>query len=106
MILTDNRRNRICSVANGGMNVKINHVGPMGVNPYKRQYDKIENIQKTNPKTTDKVEISSAAKELQGSIQLDNNRQEKVQEIKQQVQNGTYKINHEKIAQGILKFFN
>lgn len=78
----------------------------MGVNPYKRQLDKVETIQKTNPKTADKVEISSAAKGLQESLQIENKRQEKVETLKQQVQNGTYQVNHQAVAKGILGIFN
>lgn len=86
--------------------MKINHVGPMGVNPYKRQLDKQVNLEQSTRKTTDKVEISSAAKELQESLQITKERQEKVEEIKQQVQTGTYTIDSKEIAKGIYNFFN
>lgn len=86
--------------------MKINNYRISGMNPYKRQFDKIEHLQRTTMKSADKVEISSAAKELQESMQLENVRQEKIQALKAQIQNGTYKIDHDKVAEGILKFFS
>ena len=56
---------------------------------------------------TDKVEISEAAKEIQEvRKQLDNTpdvRSEKVEQLKNQIENGTYEIKSEEIAEKMLK---
>jgi len=56
---------------------------------------------------TDKVEISEAAKEIQEvRKQLDNTpdvRTEKVEQLKNQIENGTYEIKSEEIAEKMLK---
>ena len=56
---------------------------------------------------TDKVEISEAAKEIQEvRKQLDNTsdvQTEKVEQLKNQIENGTYEIKSEEIAEKMLK---
>jgi len=47
--------------------MKINNVGMTGVNPYNLQANKTGNIKESKVKSSDKVEISSAAKEMQQS---------------------------------------
>jgi negative regulator of flagellin synthesis FlgM len=84
--------------------MRINHIGSMGVNPYKRQLDKQVDSKKPAAKQ-DKVEISEAAKELQQVSQWAVEHQEKVRKLKEQVQNGTYKIDAEAIAKSIYEFY-
>jgi negative regulator of flagellin synthesis FlgM len=84
--------------------MKINNVGSMGVNPYRRSFDKEMQVKKPATKQ-DKLEISAAAKELQQVSQWTAERQEKVRKLKEQVQNGTYKIDPEAIAKSIYKFY-
>ncbi|NHM29970.1 flagellar biosynthesis anti-sigma factor FlgM [Neobacillus terrae] len=85
--------------------MKINNFGTQGVNPYKRQMNKIDNISKSPGKTADKVEISSAAKELQGVSQLGKERQAKIDQLKIQVENGTYKVDAKETAKNMVNFF-
>ncbi|MEC2077882.1 flagellar biosynthesis anti-sigma factor FlgM [Metabacillus fastidiosus] len=85
--------------------MKINNIGSTnGVNPYKRQLDKNESIAKASSQK-DKVEISTAAKDLQQTSGLTKARQEKINAIKEQIENGIYKIDAEAIAKGLLKFY-
>jgi negative regulator of flagellin synthesis FlgM len=84
--------------------MRINHIGSMGVNPYKRQLDKQVDSKKPAAKQ-DKVEISATAKELQQVSQWAVEHQEKVRKLKEQVQNGTYKIDAEAIAKSIYEFY-
>jgi negative regulator of flagellin synthesis FlgM len=84
--------------------MRINHLGSMDVNPYRRQFDKEMQAKKPLDKQ-DKLEISAAAKELQQVSQWTIERQEKVRKLKEQVQNGTYKIDPEAIAKSIYKFY-
>jgi negative regulator of flagellin synthesis FlgM len=84
--------------------MRIDNFGLMGVNPYRRQFDK--EVQEKKPAVQqDKVEISAAAKELQQISQWMVEHQEKVRKLKEQVQNGTYKIDAEKIAKSIYKYY-
>ena len=82
--------------------MKINHIGPSGINPYKRQVNKQEAAAVSAGTKADKVEISSTAKEMQHvSVQ----RQHKVEALKIQVQNGTYKLDSAETAKGIIDFY-
>jgi negative regulator of flagellin synthesis FlgM len=84
--------------------MRINHFGLMGVNPYRRQFDK--EMQAKKPAVQqDKVEISAVAKELQQISQWTVEHQEKVRKLKEQVQNGTYKIDASAIAKSIYKYY-
>lgn len=84
--------------------MKINHFGRINMNPYNKQQEKIEQIQKSDRK--DKIEISSEAKELQkiGSIEVE--RQEKVNAIKKEVQSGRYELNAREIAEKMYSFWD
>jgi negative regulator of flagellin synthesis FlgM len=84
--------------------VKIHHVGPMNVNPYERQFNKVER-QIPSARKKDQVEISEEAKELQEASKWERARQEKVERLKQQVQNGTYAIDPKAIAKSIIEYY-
>lgn len=85
--------------------MKINSIGSSGINPYKRQMNKIDLANKTIHKQADKVEISTAAKDMQQVSQASTQRQAKVEELKIQVENGTYKIDLKEIARGLVDFY-
>lgn len=85
--------------------MKINNFGSSGVNPYNRQFNKLENTVKSNNKAADKIEISSTAKEMQHISQYAANRQAKVEELKIEVENGNYKINPKEIAKSMIHFY-
>ncbi|EZP75128.1 anti-sigma-28 factor FlgM [Parageobacillus genomosp. 1] len=84
--------------------MKIHHVGPMNVNPYQRQYSRLDK-QVSSANKKDQVEISEAAKELQEAAKWESARQEKVEKLKQQVQNGTYTIDSKAIARSIIQYY-
>jgi negative regulator of flagellin synthesis FlgM len=85
--------------------MKINPLGSQGINPYKRQMNKLDQANKTSSKAADKVEISSAAKEMQQESQISNERDAKVNELKIQVENGTYKVDPKAVAKSIVNFY-
>jgi negative regulator of flagellin synthesis FlgM len=85
--------------------MKINNFGPSGVNPYKRQMDKFNQVERAAGKKTDKVEISTEAKEMQQVSQFAAERQAKVDELRIQVENGNYKVNPKEIAKSIVNFY-
>lgn len=84
--------------------MKINNIGPSGINPYKKA-EKLFNAAKSEQKT-DKVEISSAAKELQQSNSVVSERLNKIEALKQQVQSGTYNMDPEATAKSIIDFYS
>jgi len=84
--------------------MKINNYGTSRINPYKQQMNKLNQHKNIN-KQNDKVEISSTAKELQQVSSVEKERQKKVEQLKLQVENGQYKVDPQKIAKGISKFY-
>jgi negative regulator of flagellin synthesis FlgM len=85
--------------------MKINPLGSQGINPYKRQMNKMDQAGKTAGQTADKVEISSAAKGMQQSSQITNQREAKIDALKIQVENGTYKVDTKSVAKSIVNFY-
>ncbi|ESU34141.1 hypothetical protein G3A_02415 [Bacillus sp. 17376] len=83
-----------------------NNIGPSGINPYKRQMNKLDATVTSQNKKADKVEISSTAKEMQQLSQVSVQRQQKVEELKLQVENGTYKLNPQETAKSIINFYH
>jgi negative regulator of flagellin synthesis FlgM len=86
--------------------MKIHPFGSQGINPYKQQMNKMDQAVLAVNKQKDKVEISSTAKEMQQVSQLEKQRQAKVEELKLQVENGTYKMDPRKSAKGIIHFYS
>ncbi|WP_110928433.1 flagellar biosynthesis anti-sigma factor FlgM [Bacillus massiliglaciei] len=87
--------------------MKINNIGTQGINPYHLQSQKAEKANMISAKKTDKLEISSAAKEMQSAsaANVTAARQEKINSLKVQVENGTYKIDAKATAKGIINFY-
>lgn len=83
-----------------------NNFGPSGINPYKRQMNKLDAAATSQNKKADKVEISSTAKEMQQLSQISVDRKQKVEELKIQVENGTYKLDSKETAKSILNFYH
>ncbi|MGG4411258.1 flagellar biosynthesis anti-sigma factor FlgM [Niallia taxi] len=85
--------------------MKINNYGTQGINPYKKQVNKIDQVKSEAVKGTDKIEISSAAKELQQVTQVSQARTEKIEALKKEIQNGTYQVSAEDVASSIVNFY-
>lgn len=85
--------------------MKINNLGSVNVNPYKKNLEKQTAASTKSQSKEDKVEISSKAIDLQQSNEVVKVRQEKVQAIKAQVESGTYTIEPKAIAKGLLDFY-
>jgi negative regulator of flagellin synthesis FlgM len=80
--------------------MKINNYNQVNLNPYRKQLEKNEATQSI--KRQDKVEISQEAKIMQESMGID--RQEKIQELKNQINSGQYEIDTTEVAKSILNF--
>lgn len=83
--------------------MKINPFRPVEMNPYKRQVNQSEKLPAAGK--TDKVEISAEAKQLQQIPSIVKEREARIAELKEQVQNGTYKVDAKEVAKSIAKFY-
>ncbi|MEC5422862.1 flagellar biosynthesis anti-sigma factor FlgM [Virgibacillus sp. C22-A2] len=88
----------------GEMTMKIHGPNQTNFNPYKNQVQKQVDHKKEVNKT-DQIEISSQAKHLQGKDNPSAKRAEYIQEIKNAVDSGNYKVNPEKTAEKMIEFW-
>ncbi|WP_246238105.1 flagellar biosynthesis anti-sigma factor FlgM [Alkalicoccus luteus] len=87
----------------GGARMKIN---PMhSVQAYKSQQN-VQRQQQEIVKKADQLEISAQAKELAKAREFTEAREQKVQELKAQVQNGTYKPDLNETARKMYDYWN
>ncbi len=84
--------------------MKINHVGHVNLNPYNKQMEKMEGATKASKR--DKLEISTAALELQKGNPIELERQKIVEDLKNKVDSGEYKIEPKQIAEKMYSFWN
>lgn len=85
--------------------MKINGPNPSNFNPYQKQINKQEEVKKqTSP--NDKIEISQAAKQMQESDKVDPARQKFVNQIKADVESGTYQVDSKATAKKMLDFWS
>lgn len=84
--------------------MKIHGPNHSNFNPYKKQIQKQQEMQKSDS-FKDKVEISSKAKQMQENIKAQEARQERVEEIKQQVDSGEYQVDAQQTAKKMVNFF-
>ena len=85
--------------------MKINNVGPAGMNPYKKNINRLEEAKQSSFQAKDKLEISTTAKELQQTSQVITQRQERREALKVSVQNGTYTLDAGETAKSIVDFY-
>ena len=78
-----------------------------GPNPIIQQYRQQQrpSVSKASDKLNDQLNISAEAKHLQQQTTVSAERAAYVKEIKQLVQSGEYKVNHEKSAQKMIDFW-
>ncbi|ATO37849.1 flagellar biosynthesis anti-sigma factor FlgM [Geobacillus thermodenitrificans] len=84
--------------------MKIHHIGPMNVNPYQRQLTKTERLA-ARKASGDQVEISKEAKELQEAASWEQARQAKLDELRQQIENGTYTVDPKVVAKRMIDYY-
>lgn len=84
--------------------MKINNIGPVKLNPYAKQMEKMEDTAKASKR--DKLEISTEAKELHKGNPIEFERKQIVEELKNKVDSGQYEIEPKKIAEKMYSFWN
>ncbi|WP_047980837.1 flagellar biosynthesis anti-sigma factor FlgM [Ornithinibacillus contaminans] len=85
--------------------MKINGANQTNFNPYKNQIQKQADYKKS-VQQQDQLEISTQAMKLQENTKVNPKREAYVQEIKNQVESGQYKIDYEKTAQKMIGFWS
>lgn len=88
--------------------MKITHLGPGVIDLYKNWNEKNREIKLEQSKPgEDRAEISTEAREIIAYRamlrKMPGIRQDKVEEIKARIKNGTYEISAEKIAEGMIR---
>ncbi|WP_339060500.1 flagellar biosynthesis anti-sigma factor FlgM [Tepidibacillus marianensis] len=84
--------------------MRINDINRIqGMNPYQKANQKRDELKKTDAKK-DQISISEEAKELLGKTK-EMTHQQKIDQIKEQINNGTYKVDSEQVAKKILDWY-
>lgn len=86
--------------------MKINKINIPPVNPYRTNQMKAEQVKEQTKFKTDKLEISSEAKQLSEVSPITVQRNEKVQQLKAQIESGNYKVEPEKLASNLISYYN
>lgn len=89
----------------GGIEVKITSYGVNSINPYNKQPKNIKAAENKATSSTDKIEISATAKEMSAPSIYSSERAQKIQNIKEQIQSGEYKVDARKVAEDLLKYY-
>ncbi|MBE1555007.1 flagellar biosynthesis anti-sigma factor FlgM [Sporosarcina limicola] len=85
--------------------MKIQNINLPAVNPYKANQLKAEQNEHKTKMKTDKLEISTAAKQLSELSTFPAERNERVQQIKAQVQSGMYEVDVQQLASNLANHF-
>lgn len=85
--------------------MKIHGPNHSSLNPYQKQLHKQAEIQQ-GVRKKDELQISSHAKQLLENAKPEEERQVRVEKIKQSVQNGDYQIDPQKTAKKMIDFWN
>lgn len=83
--------------------LKINPINRIQ-NPYRKQMDKLEQMSEVKVKR-DRLEISKIAKELQQSNKIDEERLEKINRLKEEIDAGTYKVDAKAVARKFYEYW-
>lgn len=84
--------------------MKINPIGLQAINSYKNQTRAVKN-ENTKGTFADQIEISSKAKEMQAAPTYANERAERVQKLKADIDSGNYKVDARQVAEDMLKYY-
>lgn len=86
--------------------MKIQKFNLPAINPYKANQLKADQFEQQAKRQTDKIEISSEAKQLSEISPITIERNDRVQQLKAQIESGTYEVNAEQLASNLVKYYN
>ncbi|SDO37495.1 flagellar biosynthesis anti-sigma factor FlgM [Alkalicoccus daliensis] len=82
-------------------------INPMhSLNAYNRSQETQRSKETQQPQKSDRIEISKAAQEMAKSQEFQAARNERVQELKEQVENDKYQVNSQDVARKMYDFWN
>lgn len=85
--------------------MKIQKVNIPAINPYKANQLKAEQAEQKKMVKTDKLEISSEAKQLSEMSSFATERKERIQQLKGQIESGTYEVDAKKLASDLVNYY-
>ncbi len=85
--------------------MKISKINIPAINPYKANQVKTEQLAQKAKMQTDKLEISSEAKQLSEVSPFTIQRNERVKQLKVEMESGTYKVDAEQLASNLAKYY-
>lgn len=85
--------------------MKIQQINLLAINPYKTNQLKADLLGQKMKVKTDKIEISSEAKQLSVVSPITVERNERVQQLKAQIESGTYEVHAEQLASNLVKYY-
>jgi negative regulator of flagellin synthesis FlgM len=87
------------------IDMRINQFNSIQNNPYKKQVQDMKQDQKQAVFKRDELQISDEAKKMLSTSKFEQDRTEKVNEIKQQIDKGTYQVKVSETAKSIIDFW-
>ncbi|RST77476.1 flagellar biosynthesis anti-sigma factor FlgM [Siminovitchia acidinfaciens] len=85
--------------------MKINSFNRPDTNPYSKQINHVEKQTRTERIEADQIQISKEAKELQQTSKYDAERSARIDHLKNQIEQGNYKVDPKKVAYSIAKYY-
>ncbi|MFJ7932820.1 flagellar biosynthesis anti-sigma factor FlgM [Sporosarcina sp. NPDC096371] len=85
--------------------MKIQKFNLPAVNPYKTNQLKAEQMERKSKMGTDKLEISTEAKQLSEASPITIERKERVEQLKAKIESGTYKVDAEQLASNLANYY-
>ena len=85
--------------------MKITTFNMNSINPYNKQQKSLKAAEAKGTYSSDKIEISSAAKEMSASSTYNTERAQRIQQIKEQIQSGEYQVDAQKVAENMLNYY-
>ncbi|WP_342508818.1 flagellar biosynthesis anti-sigma factor FlgM [Sporosarcina sp. FSL K6-2383] len=85
--------------------MKISKMNIPAINPYKANQAKTEQLAQKAKMQSDKLEISSEAKQLSEVSPVTVQRNERVEQLKAKIESGTYKIDADQLASNLANYY-
>jgi len=85
--------------------MKIPKINLPAINPYKANQLKTDQLEQKAKMQTDKLEISSEAKQLSEISPFTIQRNERVEQLKVEIESGTYEVDAEQLASNLAKYY-
>ncbi|MFC4618545.1 flagellar biosynthesis anti-sigma factor FlgM [Camelliibacillus cellulosilyticus] len=86
--------------------MKIDHTHHIhNVNPYQNRYERPAMQEQMKADGHDRVDISPEARKLQTANPIESARADKIETLKNQIDNGQYRINHRGVAEKFMAYW-